>query len=342
MERLVYTKYSTDRDKRFAIRTDRTIEESGREAIKKVALFDEGISHLEHMVLASNKLGERYKDEIKIAKSTLEGNVLSNEFVAGKSYYHKYDELLLDKDIDGLKEEFEKYKSKIYYSGNELEEFIVTPDFVKVFGEHKELETRKFMSTDVTDIDMIFENIIVSESGQWQLIDYEWTFDFPIPQEYMLFRTMWYLYNNTPINELIPWHETASWIGIKPEIDMCFRSMEQHFQSYVVGDAITLEQSIDKKGMSRASLDELIYKEGLYDEAEWYMNKSRALLKENKKLYNDTVGYRELAEKRMNEYNALKDTYVIQQEELTRIKEGKAYKIANFVNKVGNKMSRGN
>ena len=345
MERLIYTKYSTDRNKKLAIRTDRLIDDKGVEAIKKVALFDEGVAHLEHMVDMSVKLQERYGERIKITKSSLDGRVLSNEFVIGKSFYSHFEELVDTKDINRIKEELNNYRDTIYYSTKGLDEFSLTPEFIEVFGEEKELLDANLHSSFVTDIDMIFENIIVSDPGQWQLIDYEWTFDFPIPQEYMLFRTMWYLYNNTPIDNLIPWHETVEWIGISNDIEKCFRSMEEHFQSYVVGDVETVEEAIRIKGNKTTSLDELMYKEEFFTEGRWYMNNCRELQGENQILRRELEslkGYKKLAERSIADYNELKEAYITQQNELEKIKEGKVYKIGNSLRKIKKKTSRGN
>lgn len=345
MERLIYTKYSTDRSKKLAIRTDRLLDGNGVESIEKVALFHEGVEHLEHMVEMSVKLQERYGDKIRITKSSLNGKVLSNEFVTGESYYTYFEKLVDKKDIKRIKEELNKYREMVYYSTKELDDFSVTSQFIEVFGEEEELKEANLKAAFVTDIDMIFENIIVSESGQWQLIDYEWTFDFPIPQEYMLFRTMWYLYNNTPIDNLIPWHETVEWIGISNDIEKCFRSMEEHFQSYVVGDVETVEEAIRIKGNKTTSLDELMYKEEFFTEGRWYMNNCRELQGENQILRRELEslkGYKKLAERSIADYNELKEAYITQQNELEKIKEGKVYKIGNSLRKIKKKTSRGN
>lgn len=345
MERLIYTKYSTDRSKKLAIRTDRLLDENGVESIKKVALFHEGVEHLEHMVEMSVKLQERYGDKIRITKSNLNGKALSNEFVTGESYYTYFERLVDTKDIKRIKEELNNYRKMVYYSTKELDDFSVTSQFIEIFGEEEELKEANLKAAFVTDIDMIFENIILSESGQWKLIDYEWTFDFPIPQEYMLFRTMWYLYNNTPIDNLIPWHETVEWIGISNDIEKCFRSMEEHFQSYVVGDVETVEEAIRVKGNKTTSLDELMYKEEFFTEGRWYMNNCRELQGENQILRRELEslkGYKKLAERSIADYNELKEAYITQQNELEKIKDGKVYKIGNSLRKIKKKTSRGN
>ena len=70
------------------------------------------------------------------------------------------------------------------YGGKHL--FTPTEDFRKVFGEvHFTEETE---AVDICDIDMIFANILIPagsemkiEEAEWTVIDYEWTFFFPVP-----------------------------------------------------------------------------------------------------------------------------------------------------------------
>ena len=77
------------------------------------------------------------------------------------------------------------------YGGKYL--FTPTEDFRKVFGEvHFTKETE---AVDICDIDMIFANILIPagsemkiEEAEWTVIDYEWTFFFPVPKLFVLYR----------------------------------------------------------------------------------------------------------------------------------------------------------
>lgn len=65
-----------------------------------------------------------------------------------------------------------------------------TEAFVQVFGDVTLPEGQKCRK--VTNIDMIFSNVVL-EGDSWHLIDYEWTFDFPIPLNFVLYRTFFWL-----------------------------------------------------------------------------------------------------------------------------------------------------
>ena len=67
-------------------------------------------------------------------------------------------------------------------------DFHMTEEFCRIFGSPR--LPRGLKSLAVTDIDMVLANVIV-ENG-WNLIDYEWTFEFPIPLSFVLFRIIHY------------------------------------------------------------------------------------------------------------------------------------------------------
>ena len=49
MEKIIYSKYSNDRRREFAIRTDICCDDKGNKAVYKTAMFPEGKQHLNHM-----------------------------------------------------------------------------------------------------------------------------------------------------------------------------------------------------------------------------------------------------------------------------------------------------
>ena len=82
---------------------------------------------------------------------------------------------------------------------------------------------------------MIFSNIFV-ESGKaaadsaWTVIDYEWTFPFPVPKKYLIYRAVYYAYYQIFKAEgksLADWLKSA---GLTEEETECFARMEVHFR----------------------------------------------------------------------------------------------------------------
>lgn len=331
MDKLIYTKYSTDRDERYAIRTDRLIDDKGNEIIKKIALFDEGIEHLQNMVAMSHKLQKRYGDKIRISKSSVEGKVLSNEFVEGESLLELFIKRIENSDKDEVVKLLEKYKSIVDYDSESTTEFCMSAEFVEVFGEQEELAAQGLLSANVTDIDMILENIIVSDDGIWQLIDYEWTFGFLIPQKYVLYRTLMYLFVNSDIKETISWVEMMDWAGINEKTEECFENMERHFQDHITSNRMSIEDEVEISDKVSVPLSSMV---NSYNKITYYEEKCSRLKKELQIKEKDYKKYKTLVDEQMGHYNELKDLYMTQAGENARIRRGKFYKIDNKVNRL--------
>ena len=121
-------------------------------------------------------------------------------------------------------------KSKAY------DKFVFTDEFRNVFGDT--LTEDDFYSMPYTDIDMCFDNIIINDNNEWQLIDYEFCFDFPIPVDFVIYRAFMQLNKKLPKsvnNKFIK--KAFRLLGIAPNIPV-FRQMEVAFQKYALGDNI--------------------------------------------------------------------------------------------------------
>lgn len=85
--------------------------------------------------------------------------------------------------------------------------------------------------------DLNFDNLIESDNGT-VVIDYEWTFDFPVPKAYVLYRALAYLYtavHEYAPHEALPFAEACEMLGIPVESAEAFQKTEHAFQQYVLG-----------------------------------------------------------------------------------------------------------
>lgn len=84
-------------------------------------------------------------------------------------------------------------------------------------------------------LDLILENIY-RDNGEYVLIDYEWTFDFPLPKALILLRTVmntYYKYHAGGINQLLPVDHLYVELGIDPAAIETLMRMEWAFQNAV-------------------------------------------------------------------------------------------------------------
>jgi hypothetical protein len=168
----------------------------------------------------------------------------------------------------------------------DLTDFKKTPEFTEIFGDVALEEGLKCMP--VTDVDLIFSNLILD--GGWNVIDYEWTFDFPIPVDFVIYRAVFYYIKESGINgekkELL--YKTA---GMTKELRAVFSEMENNFQFYIKGGRITLPEMYSIMGKDEVKLSKAVKTASLTSgskKAKLYFDIGSGF-NENETLYIDTV-----------------------------------------------------
>lgn len=105
--------------------------------------------------------------------------------------------------------------------------------FESFFGRQEEGARARCLSAGC--LDLILENIYLVDGG-YHLIDYEWTFEFPLPVELVLFRTVmntYTRYHAYNINQLVPAEKLLAEFGIADEDTARLMRMEWSFQNAV-------------------------------------------------------------------------------------------------------------
>lgn len=119
----------------------------------------------------------------------------------------------------------------------ELQPFELTDEFKAIFGEQTFAREQKTLP--ITNIDMVLANMIHTEDGN-QMFDYEWTFDFPIPVSYVIYRIVMYYTETSVMRAKLRERNLYSEFGIlQDEIDT-FVVMERNFQHYIEGERIPI------------------------------------------------------------------------------------------------------
>lgn len=265
MEKIIFTKYSNERAKEFSIRTDICQTEDGSRFVRKRACYPEGEAHVENMRKWQEKLGEVYRGtKISMNRIVEPGTSRAEvcfEYLAGQTLEEQLDTRLARGDADGAAEQLLAFVGEVRRAGSS-QPFVMTDEFRRVFGEAT-LPDGLFCAP-VTDLDMIAGNAFVTENG-WVMMDYEWTFDFPIPVNYVIFRILhFYIYRSNARAELYA-KNLYSRAGLDGEEVRQYERMEEHFQQVLLGEHIPLRflypeitpGCIDFDEQSRARLSEL-------------------------------------------------------------------------------------
>lgn len=238
MADLIFTKYSNERSRRFAIRTDIMEETDGGRFVRKTALHPEGQKHVEMIYHWYKKLEELYGEEFfSFNKGRMEKGSLRLDYVKGQTLEEVLDDLCVQGETEAAADMLRQYLKKIktMYSA---EAFVMTDNFREVFGDVRLPEG--FLCGPVTNIDLVCSNLAVAKEET--ILDYEWTFAFPIPCEFVLYRIIRYCQDPYSARRPLCAMDFYSAYGITEELQDIFLEMELKFQDYITGGHVPMRE----------------------------------------------------------------------------------------------------
>ena len=218
-----YLKISSNRNDKFSICTELNLK--ANKVIKK-PLTKESISHLQAM---SNK---KWKSGIiSTLKYSWQDNKLICKMMKNRNLSSYLDEYLLNDDLDSFWNLLKKFKDNIYIS--DYSSYISNDRFIEVFGDKTVEKDLRWSSCG--NIDISPNNIFIVDENKWIAIDHEWTFEFPISAEYMLWSSLNYYYTNSICSNKIEYGELLKFIEIDDNILEIFNEWQHHFIYDYVG-----------------------------------------------------------------------------------------------------------
>lgn len=231
-----FIKYNKMRKDKYKIKTE-ILEENGKKIIEKSALKSESNKHI-FKLKENEKNWKKYFPKIRCVEGILDKNHYITPYIDGTDletlfYQYRNDHnLFIDKIIYYL----ENYLTPLE---NKLIPFCVSDEFISVFGN--KYPSNK-TSLKCTNVDMIFSNIRISKDNQLYCFDYEWVFDFLIPYEFVVWRSIKFLYEKYVMYLRKNISEKEFWktLGISDENLLIYRNMEINFSNYVAQNAIYL------------------------------------------------------------------------------------------------------
>ena len=237
MREFVYSKYSNERSRRFAIRTD-ILEEGTKRIVEKKALYPEGRDHVNNLARWYQILSEQYAQVgICCNRCALTDDGAELEYLTGQTLEEFLDNLLQENKTDEAREQLMAYLNKIFSVCGQ-ENFKVTDAFRKVFGDF--LVSRELKGAGVMNIDLVCENLIMSEEPT--VLDYEWTFDFPVPVLFVLYRVIHYYVGTHPMRQVLDEQGLYEEFQIDRELQEAFAQMEASFQAYITGEHVPMRE----------------------------------------------------------------------------------------------------
>lgn len=233
MKNTIYVKFSNERRRCFKIKTT-IIEENGVRYVEKTALAPEAAEHIVNTGNIYNMLADRYADKsVIVNKCTVDNGRAVFEYIEGDTLSKKLDQLILNGSEEAVIEEITKYFNAVT-SVKPVVKFKSTEGFISVFGNYELSED--YDCCDISNIDIVFDNVIINDG--YNIIDYEWTFGFPVPIKFMQYRALAnYIYSNSARAAVFS-RNIFEHFGITQQESDIFKLMEKNFQSYVTAGGL--------------------------------------------------------------------------------------------------------
>lgn len=231
--RMIHTRFSSSRARRFQVQTEICLGVDGRRIVRKFPMFPEGIAHIETACKNGAFLRERFmKAGVNVASGAWKDGFAEIPYLSGMSLGDRLAELALSGDWAGFNGAFLAYCEKV--RGMATGPFQPTNRFREIFGVAA--VPTGLSACDQVDIDFIPQNILIVDHS-WQVADMEWTFDFPVPVEFILYRAVFYFELDYPD---VAREITAAGIDLLrlagvEKLTQLFAAMEYWFQNEYVG-----------------------------------------------------------------------------------------------------------
>lgn len=229
MRQILFVKYNRTRAAQFQLKTE-IVREDEVLTVEKTALTEAGEAHI-------RSFGEKYekirdlnpairflKPEWKKDKKTV-----SFQYLNGKTVGDALGEAIVMGEVPY--QELETVMKVLFPENADAKIFEATPEFETVFGKVPMIDDK---AAAVSNVDGLFENLMVPENENCIYgIDYEWVFDFPIPEKFLKYRDLLYFYRRYERVLNVKEEDLYAHFGITGGELQIFDGMEKAFQSYV-------------------------------------------------------------------------------------------------------------
>jgi hypothetical protein len=257
MKQIIYSKYSNYRKEPFRIKTAICQDENNRLVVEKVALNKNALCHVQNIYNNYKYLKEHnHSPEININKCDIKNDMLQFEYIKGIRLTEKLNQLVKENKYIQFIEEIKSYID-IIRELHGITSFTITDEFVEIFGENSFPPSVEAVIKP--NVDLIFDNILIND--QINIIDYEWLFDFPIPLNYILYRSLNQYFEQIDDNKLHKEINIFAILNISKEELEKFHNMEVNFSKYVMMNYldnykkgyVPLVEILEPRGVNRGS-----------------------------------------------------------------------------------------
>ena len=282
-ESVIYTKFANERAPQVSMYTQVLSDAAGSRSVRKMPSGAEAKPHAVHIAAAGQQLRELYAGtQVDINQCTLHEKVpggpeVELEYLTGETYESLVDRALQKDGPEAAEAMIRTYIDAVIPSGS-LAPFQMTQELEEIFGVRKPMNEWK-QTLPVTNIDAIMANMICGQSdrsdiapdenvfcGKYeekigQMFDYEWTFAFPIPVQFLIWRILNYYIESSRSRKILDIYRICEQYGIREQDIPVYREMEASFQKWVRGKTVTLQESYTELNPGVHHVQHAVYRE---------------------------------------------------------------------------------
>lgn len=203
--------------------------------VDKINIFDEGEQHLYRIVESYNRfceLNTNNRFQYCPVKKINQG--IRFEYIEGRTLEELLSEYVQRNEIDKILDVLNVIRD--ISSIGKRDVFVRSKEFEEIFGWHKDSKLENLECYEISNIDLIPENIILS-NNQYTILDYEWTFPFQIPQSFILFRAIFHSYALSKLDK-DQLQKIYKYYEIDDFLYSVYLEFEINFQNYVSNSTI--------------------------------------------------------------------------------------------------------
>lgn len=250
----VYAKLSNERAPEFSIITEICENNKKERIVRKVPTDTRAEAHIKNLPKIEEELSDFYgREGLKLNACRTEADGVVLEYLDGETLEARLDSLLEQGKLEELEKLLFTYIDKVrrIHAG---EMFFKTPEFTGVFGDVSLEEN--YRCSGISNIDLVPANILLQDCGV-SVIDYEWTFRFPIPCNFILYRMIHYYLESDGKRAVLRELDFYKKAGISEEELEIYAEMERNFQKYMEGSHVPLRSMYDE--VSPGKVDVMAY-----------------------------------------------------------------------------------
>lgn len=251
MKKVIYCKYNLNRAPEFQTKT--IIYQDGKKKyIEKYALTNLAQQHMD--AFENNfYMTEKLYPAIQFVPSESVGKGIQYPYIVGQSL----DEVLKERihRWEDVLPELKKMLDDIYISNVDCRrEFIMTDGFRQIFGD---IDCLGDACVCPCNLDVIFDNLMLVD-GKITAFDYEWVYNFPIPEKFVIYRVLCRFYDKYLhyLERHFTFEEYISEFDFSTDEKARYRKMEDAFIRYIYANGDPIYQN-NKYKQNRTSLNEI-------------------------------------------------------------------------------------